>query len=139
MKGKQPQKRMNPLPMITTITEIFNPVLKKNALRNVILTVLAITLAKIFRINEIASRLPIAVKHQKSKQKRLLRFLARMFPIGAVIECWLTFVLRRAGHDTTDRPLILVDETQGLGEFKAMVAAVPFRHRALPIYWHTYS
>ena len=27
MKGKQSQKRVNPIPMITTITQIFNPVL----------------------------------------------------------------------------------------------------------------
>ena len=73
MKGKHPQKRVNPTAMITTITEIFNPVLKKPALKNLILTTLAIALAKTFRINEIASRLPVAVKHQKTKQKRLLR------------------------------------------------------------------
>ena len=35
MKGKQSQKRVNPTPMITTITEIFKPVLKKPALKNV--------------------------------------------------------------------------------------------------------
>ena len=33
MKGKQTHKRVNPTPMITTITEIFNPVLKKPALK----------------------------------------------------------------------------------------------------------
>ena len=70
MKGTHPPKRVNPLPMITTITEIFNPVLTKPTLKNVILTTLAIALAKTFRINEIASRLPVAVKHQKTKQKR---------------------------------------------------------------------
>ena len=37
MKGKHPQKRVNPTAMITTITEIFNPVLKKPALKNLIL------------------------------------------------------------------------------------------------------
>ena len=31
MKGKQSQKRVNPTPMITTITEIFNPILTKPA------------------------------------------------------------------------------------------------------------
>ena len=60
MKGKHPQKSVNPTAMITTIIEIFNPVLKKPALKNLILTTLAIALAKTFRINEIASRLPVA-------------------------------------------------------------------------------
>ncbi len=139
MKGTHPPKRVNPLPMITTITEIFNPVLTKPTLKNVILTTLAIALAKTFRINEIASRLPVAVKHQKTKQKRLLRFLARRFPISAVMGCWLVFVLRRVCQPDTASPLILVDETQVLGNFKAIVAAVPFRHRGIPIYWHIYT
>ena len=33
MKGKHPQKRVNPIAMITTITEIFNPVLKKTGVK----------------------------------------------------------------------------------------------------------
>ena len=37
MKGTHPKKRVNPIPMITTITEIFNPVLKKPALKDLIL------------------------------------------------------------------------------------------------------
>ena len=139
MKGKQSQKRVNPTPMITTITEIFKPVLKKPALKNVILTIIAIALSKTFRINEIASRLPVSVKHQKTKQKRLLRFLASAFPIDAVMRCWLVLVLGRICHPGTARPLILVDETKLIDNFKALVAAVPFRQRALPIYWHIYS
>ena len=63
MKGKQSRKRVNPTPMITTITEIFKPILKKPALKNVILTIIAIALSKPFRINEIALRLPVSVKH----------------------------------------------------------------------------
>ena len=139
MKGKHPKLRVNPTLMITTITYIFNPVLKKPSLKNLILTTLAIALAKTFRINEVASRLPVAVKHQKTKQKRLLRFLARPFPIGAVMRCWLVFVLKHVCQSDTIRPLILIDETQVLGDFKAIVAAVPFRQRAIPIYWHIYS
>ena len=138
MKGKQSRKRVNPTPMITTITEIFKPVLKKPALKNVILTVIAIALSQSFRINDIAARLPVAVKHYKTKQKRLLRFLARAFPLNAVMGCWLVFVLRRVCPVDTRRPLILVDETQVFGDFKAIVAAVPFRQRAIPIYWHIY-
>ena len=139
MKGKHPKLRVNPTPMITTITEIFNPVLKKPALKNLILTLIAIALSKTFRVNEIASHLPVSVAHQKTKQKRLLRFLSRGFAIGVVMRCWLVFVLRRVCQPGKARPLILIDETQGLGDFKAIVAAVPFRQRAIPIYWHIYS
>ena len=138
MKGKQSQKRVNPTPMITTITEIFNPVLNKPTLKNLILTLIAIALSKPFRINEIASQLPVSVKHQKTQQKRLLRFLARAFPIDAVMECWLVFILRRGCPPGTARPLILIDETKVFGPFKAEVAAVPFRRRAIPIYWPIY-
>ena len=53
--------------------------------------------------------------------------------------CWLVFVLNRVCQPDTGRPLILIDETKVLGNFKAIVAAVPFRHRALPIYWHIYT
>ena len=55
------------------------------------------------------------------------------------MRCWLIFVLRRVCQADTVRPLILVDETKLLGNFKAIVAAVPFRHRGIPIYWHIYS
>lgn len=139
MKGKRSQKRVNPTSMITTLTEIFKPVLKKPALKNVILTVIAIALSKTFRINEIASRLPVSVKHHKTKQKRLLRFLSNAFPLDAVMRCWLVFVLKRVCRPGTVRPLILVDETKLIDNFKALVAAIPFRQRAIPIYWHIYT
>ncbi len=139
MKGTHRHKPVNPNPMITTLTEIFNPVLKRPALKNRILTTLAIVLAKTFRINEMASPLPVAVKHQKTKQKRLLRFLARPFPIDAVMGCWFAFVLRRVCKPHAARRLILVVETQVFGHFKAIVAAVPFRRWVLPIYWHLYT
>ena len=125
--------------MITTSVEIFNPVLKKPTLKNLILTTVAIPLANTCRINEIASRLLIAVKSQKTKQKRLLRFLVRPFPIDEVMRCWLFFVLRRVCQTLQTPPSILIDETKGVGHFKAIVAAVPFRHWAIPIYWHIYN
>ena len=56
-----------------------------------------------------------------------------------VMRCWLVFVLRRVCHRGTAGPLILIDETKLLGDFKAIVAAVPFRQRAIPIYWHIYT
>ena len=107
MQGNQSHKRVNPIPMITPLTEIFNPILNKPALKNVILTLIAIALAKTFRINEIASRLPVSVKHQKTKQKRFLRFVDSAFPIDAAMGCWLIFVLKRVWHPGTRHPLIL--------------------------------
>ena len=138
MKGKHPQKRVNPTTMITTVTQIFKPVLNKPALKNLILTVIAVALAKTFRINEIAFHLPVSVKTQKTKQKRLLRFIDSAFPIHAVMRCWLAFVLSCVCRNHNQHALILIDETDLVGEFKAIVAALPFRHRAIPIYWHIY-
>ena len=139
MKGKHRTKRVNPTTMITTVTQIFKPVLKKPALKNLILTVIAIALAKTFRINEIAFHLPVSVKTLKTKQKRLLRFLDSVFPIDAVMRHWLVFVLKSVCQNRKTRTLILIDETKLIGGFKALVAAVAFRHRAIPIYWHIYS
>ena len=139
MKGRHPNNRVNPTSMVTVITELFNPILTRPQLKNLIVTVIAIALATSFRINAIASRLPIGVSHFKTKQKRLLRFLARRFPINAVMRCWLGFVVSRICRCGTGRTLILIDETQVFGDFKAIVAAVPFRQRAIPIYWHIYT
>lgn len=139
MKGKHRTKRVNPTIMITTVTQIFKPNLKKPALKNLILTVIAIALAKTFRINEIAFRLPVSVKSLKTKQKRLLRFLDSVFPIDAVMRHWLVFVLKSVCQNRKTRTLILIDETKLIGGFLAIVAAVAFRHRAIPIYWHIYS
>ena len=46
-----------------------------------------------FRFNELARHLPIAVKAEKTKQKRLSRFVKSKLPIAAMQEKWLTFVL----------------------------------------------
>jgi hypothetical protein len=48
--------------MITSVAKMFKPVLTKPALRNLILTTIAIALAQTFCLNEIAFRLPVAVK-----------------------------------------------------------------------------
>ena len=82
---------------------------------------------------------PCRLSIKRRNRKRLLRFLASAFPIDAVMRCWLVFVLERVCHPGTARPLILVDETKLINNFKALVAAVPFRQRAIPIYWHIYS
>ena len=54
------------------------------------------------------------------------------------MRCGLVFVLQRVCQPGSVRPLILVDETKLIDNFKALVAAVPFRQRAIPIYWHIY-
>ena len=133
MKGSHPNNRVNPTSLITVITEIFNPVLTRPQLKNLIVTVRAIALATSFRINTIAARLPIAVHPFKTKQQRLLRFLARRFPINAVMRGWLGCVVSRVCRSGTGRALILIDETRVFDECQAIGAAVPFRQRALPI------
>jgi hypothetical protein len=99
-------------------------------------------MARTLRINEVASRLPIAVKNEKSKQKRFLRFLETPFAIDATQQAWLRFVLRRRPWKPTKSdkyPLILIDETDLHGGLKAIVAAVGFPKRAIPIFWWVYS
>ena len=100
------------------------------------LTVLAVSVAKTLRIHEVASRLPILVKNEKSKQKRLLRFLETAFPIGTAQQAWLRFVLGHLWKPKPDgHPLILIDETDLHNDWKAIVAAVAFRKRAIPIFY----
>jgi len=61
MKRKRAaKKRVNPKRLIHTVNEIFNNTLKKPALKNTILVVIAIALSKTLRINEIALHLPVA-------------------------------------------------------------------------------
>ena len=112
--------------------------MKKTSLRNLLLVTLAVTVAKTFRINEIASRLPINVKTEKSKQKRLLRFLDTPFPLEAVKEVWCIFVLRCLWKKPQNYSFLLVDETELIDGWKAIVAAIPFRNRAIPVYWLIY-
>ncbi|RKU26636.1 hypothetical protein C6499_12805, partial [Candidatus Poribacteria bacterium] len=71
MKNRYAPNRANPKTMITHFREIFKSIsLKKPSFRNLFLAIIAVCTAKTFRINEIATRLPIAVKTEKSKQKR---------------------------------------------------------------------
>ena len=136
------QKRVHPGKLIAGLQEVFKGVcLKKPSQQNFALTLLAISVSKSFRINEIASRLPICVRREKSKQKRLLRFLDTPFPCESVMACWLAYVIGSVWRSKRARQqvLILIDETDLPGGWKAIVASVPFRHRAIPIYWHIYK
>ena len=75
MKKRRSQKRVHPRAIIASFKEVFKTiVVKKTSLRNLLLSVVAVSVSKTLRINEVASRLPIPVKNEKSKQKRFLRF-----------------------------------------------------------------
>lgn len=139
MKKRYP-KRVNPKPMITRFQDIFKSVgLKKPTFRNLLLTVIAIGVAKTFRINEIASRLPLAVSREKSKQKRLLRFLETPLPVDGLKSAWFFWAMSWFSKDAGAHVYLLVDETQLLGAWKALVVAIPFRHRAIPVFWFIYN
>ncbi len=105
------------------------------------MTVLAVSVSKTFRINEIASRLPIDVAKEKSKQKRLLRFLDTPFPYLDVMRAWLAYVTQEVWRSkrAKQEALVLIDETDLLAGWKAIVASVPFRNRAIPIYGCIYK
>lgn len=81
------RKLANPRKIIAGFQKVFKQVSakKKTSIRNFLLTVLAVSVSKTFRINEIASCLPIDVAKEKSKQKRLLRFLDTPFPYQDVM------------------------------------------------------
>ena len=99
MKNRYARNRANPKTMITHFRELFKSVgLKKTSFRNLLLPVIAVCTAKTFRINEIATRLPIAVKTEKSKQKRLLRFLDTPLPLPRLQNAWFTFIVGHLLH-----------------------------------------
>ena len=110
--------KVNPLLIIPSINQAFKTVLKRPAHRNLILVILACIHAKTLKINVFARHLPVFVAHYKTKQKRLLRFIDSNFPTPIAMEAWCAFVLRQ-----------LCDKTR----------RVPFRKRAIPIYWKIYE
>ena len=139
MKKRYP-KRVNPEPMITRFEEIFKSVgMKKPTFRNLLFVLIAISVARTFRINEIASRLPIVVAREKSRQKRFLRFLETPLPIDALKAAWFVSVVSWFSKAANDHLYLLVDETKLLAGWKALVVAIPFRHRAIPVFWFIYS
>lgn len=139
MKDRYYPKRVNPKTMLTHFSEMFQSVgLKKPVFRNLLLAILGVCVAKTFRINEIASRLPIVVATEKSKQKRLLRFLETSLPIGGIQEAWFTFAVGHLWRHLRHR-LFLVDETDLVAGWKAIVGAIPFRQRAIPVLWLVYK
>ena len=138
MKKTYP-KRVNPKSMITRFQETFKSVgMKKPMSQNLLFVLIAISVAKTFRIHEIASRLPILVKREKSKQKRFLRFLEMPLPVDALKRAWFVSVLRRFSKAAGAHLYLLVDETDLIAGWKALVVAIPFRHRAIPVFWFIY-
>ena len=139
MKKRYP-KRVNPEPMITRFQEISKSVgLKKPTSRNLFFVLIAIGVAKTFRINEIAACLPLVVAREKSKQKRFLRFLETPLPIDVLKAAWFVSVVGWFSKGVGDHLYLLVDETDLIAGWKALVVAIPFRHRAIPVFWFIYS
>ena len=140
MKCGYTRKWVHPKKMITHFSETFKDVdVKKTSLRNLLFVVLAVAAAKTFRINTIASRLPIVVKKEKSKQKRLLRFLETPLPLDALMQTWCLFVCRWVWRRTQDYFYVIIDETDLPNGWEAIVASIPFRNRAIPIFWCVYE
>ena len=139
MKKTYP-KRVNPKPMIKRFEEIFKSVgMKRPMFGNLLFVLIAISVAQTFRINEIASRLPIVVAREKSKQKRFLRFLETPLPVDALKRAWFVSVVAWFSKAANNHLYLLVDETDLLAGWKAIVVALPFRHRAIPVFWFIYS
>ena len=113
--------------------------MKKPTLRNLLFVVIAISVSQTFRINEIASCLPLDVGREKSKQKRFLRFLETPLPLDALKTAWFVSVLSRFSEAAGEHLYLLVDETKLIAGWKALVVAIPFRYRAIPVFWFIYK
>lgn len=147
-----PSKHINPLRIIRNIRRILDVTktskrsIKSDnkttyllpCVKNTILVIIAITLAETFRINAIARFIPLKVS-DRQKQKRLLRFLERDYPTTSAMKQWALFVLRKVYGKTKSKIVLLIDETDLLFGYKAIVVAIPFRMRAIPIYWKVYQ
>ena len=95
MKRFAPAK-VNKRALISKVKQGFKIVLKRPALRNLILVMLASLRTTTFRINTLAAHLPVLVAHYKTKQKRLLRFINSNFPTDVALVAWCRFVLMLA-------------------------------------------
>jgi len=91
------------------------------------------------KINEIARNLPVDVTNQKAKQTRLLRFLNNNLPLDDMMLSWSNLVFQRVYGNCKDSIIILVDGVNLIYGYKAFVAAIPFRKRAIPIAFKVYT
>lgn len=133
------KRRINPIRIVQTIQQNFKDVLTKPKRRNLILTLIAIAKTEKLRINQISRNLPVAVGHIKSRQTRFMRFLKTHFPLQDVISVWTKLVLMKAYKHPANRMAVLVDEVDLLEGYKALVAAIPFRKRAIPISFKVFT
>ena len=133
------KNQVDPVRIVSAIEENFKDELSKPKLRNLILTSIAIGKTEKLRINEIAKNLPVDVKHKKSKQTRLMRFLDGYLPLDGITFSWTVLVLQRVYKQHTHKIMVLVDEVDLIDDYKALVAAVPFRNRAIPIVFKIFT
>jgi len=123
--------QVDPNRIVYAIEENFKDELSKPKLRNLILTSIAIGKTEKLQINEIAKNLPVDVKHKKSKQTRLMRFLDSYLPLDGITFSWTGLVLQKVYRRKTHQIMVLVDELDLIDDYKALVAAIPFRNRAI--------
>ena len=83
--------------------------------------------------------MPIIVAREKSKQKGFLRFLETPLLIDALKTAWFVSVVSWCSKAANDHLYLLVDATQLIAGWKAFVVAIPFRHRAIPVFWFVYN
>jgi hypothetical protein len=142
------KKRINPDRMIQTIQEYFKGSLSKPNLKNLSLATIAMAKSDRLKINEIARNLPVDVGNQKAKQTRLLRFLNNNLPLDDMMFSWSNLVFQRVYGNSEntlrentldDTIIILVDGVELMYGYKAFVAAIPFRKRAIPIAFKVYT
>jgi hypothetical protein len=133
------KKRVSPKRIVSAVEENFKDVLSKPKLKTLALIAIAISLAKKMKINEIARKMPTDVNHQKSKQTRLLRFLKKTFPLKDMMLSWTRFVLMRLYSTTKDAIIVLVDGVDLIDDYKAFVAAIPYRKRSIPLNFKMYT
>jgi hypothetical protein len=131
--------KVSPARIVTAIEENFKDELSKPKLRNLILTSIAIGKTEKLGINEISSNLPVDVKHRKSRQTRLMRFLNSYLPLDMVMFSWTKLVLQKVYRQESHRMMVLVDEVDLLDGYKALVAAIPFRKRAIPVVFKIFT
>ena len=79
------KKRISPEEMMTTVSPIFQGTLSQPQLEEYS-AAHRHSDEQAFRFNELARHLPIAVKAEKTKQKRLSRFVKSKLPIAAMQE-----------------------------------------------------
>jgi hypothetical protein len=132
-------KKVSPNRIIDAVDENFKGALSKPRLKTLALIAVAISLAKKMKINEIARKIPTDVNHQKSKQNRLLRFLKKPLPLLDMMFLWTRFVLQKVYGKTDDAIIVLIDGTDLIHGYKAFVAAIPYRMRAIPLMFKAYT